>query len=247
IPTRPNNHEFLLADDGIEGGGCTSTNVVAGPLMATQWGQGCGYNDNTPVCGTGQNCGHTLTGCVATAMAQVLKYWSHPVTGINYAAMNDIGSTTATAHLMSLCGTSLPSISYGCSGTYASASDVPNALINNFGMATASYMPGWFPAFYSTIFTELDNGRPILLNGCSVEYTSTFLFWTYVTGYDKCHEWVCDGYRKTGDECHPQLYLHMNWGWNGNHNDWYYYDDWDIPAESLNFQYAHSYIFNIHP
>lgn len=47
-----------------------------GPLLPTQWAQGQGYNDFCPT-GTYFN-GHAPTGCVATAMAQILRYWQLP-------------------------------------------------------------------------------------------------------------------------------------------------------------------------
>ena len=48
-----------------------------GPLLTTKWDQISPYNDKAPM-DTGGRC---LTGCVATAMAQVMRYWKHPVTG----------------------------------------------------------------------------------------------------------------------------------------------------------------------
>ena len=50
-----------------------------GPLMTTAWGQDAPYNLMAP----DDSCpsGHTLTGCVATAWAQLLRYWSWPIRG----------------------------------------------------------------------------------------------------------------------------------------------------------------------
>ena len=57
-----------------------SENIVRGavvaPLLTTIWGQASPYNAETP--GDGCSSGHTLTGCVATAWAQVLKNWQWP-------------------------------------------------------------------------------------------------------------------------------------------------------------------------
>ena len=52
--------------------------VVVGPLIQTQWDQDSPYNNLCP--GTGTN--KAYTGCVATAMAQVMKYWEWPKRGI---------------------------------------------------------------------------------------------------------------------------------------------------------------------
>ena len=51
--------------------------AVVGPLIKTQWDQDSPYWDLCP--GTGKN--KAYVGCVATAMAQVMKYWEWPVTG----------------------------------------------------------------------------------------------------------------------------------------------------------------------
>ncbi len=53
--------------------------ATVGPLLTTAWGQKAPYNLQTP----DKNCssGYTLTGCVATAWAQVLNYWKWPLQG----------------------------------------------------------------------------------------------------------------------------------------------------------------------
>jgi hypothetical protein len=43
------------------------------PLIHTKWNQSPFYNAYTP--------GESMTGCVATSMAQVMKYWNHPLRG----------------------------------------------------------------------------------------------------------------------------------------------------------------------
>ena len=52
-----------------------ATTVVA-PLLQTQWSQDSPFNMLCP-----SNC---VTGCVATAMAQVMKYWNYPQHGIGW-------------------------------------------------------------------------------------------------------------------------------------------------------------------
>ena len=50
-----------------------------GPLMTTKWDQLTPYNNLCPISNGGDRC---YTGCVATAMAQVLNYHKTPVQGI---------------------------------------------------------------------------------------------------------------------------------------------------------------------
>lgn len=55
--------------------------VEVDPLIQTKWNQNKYYNNLCPAVSDGPN-GHAYTGCVATAMAQIMKYWSYPSTGI---------------------------------------------------------------------------------------------------------------------------------------------------------------------
>jgi hypothetical protein len=60
---------------------CTgSYSIIKGPLLTTTWNQGCVYNEQCPSGCDLNICYHKPTGCVATAMAQVLKYWHNGTT-----------------------------------------------------------------------------------------------------------------------------------------------------------------------
>ena len=50
------------------------------PLLTTTWNQGWPYNSMCPADATGSG-GHVYAGCVATAMAQIMKKWNYPITG----------------------------------------------------------------------------------------------------------------------------------------------------------------------
>lgn len=52
--------------------------ATVAPLVTTAWGQDTPFNLLTP---SDTGCTHTLTGCVATAWAQVLNYWEWPAQG----------------------------------------------------------------------------------------------------------------------------------------------------------------------
>ena len=87
-----------LAEGNSKAGKATMT---VAPLIQTKWNQNKYYNDLCPAVSDGPN-GHAYTGCVATAMAQIMKYWSYPSTGIgshsytwNGQTLNaDFGATT---------------------------------------------------------------------------------------------------------------------------------------------------------
>ena len=60
-----------------------SSNVKdVSPLLTTIWDQGKYFNDMCPTTSTGGSGGHVWAGCVATAMAQVMKYHNHPAEGL---------------------------------------------------------------------------------------------------------------------------------------------------------------------
>ncbi|MGM5631896.1 fibronectin type III domain-containing protein [Apibacter raozihei] len=48
------------------------------PLIKTNWSQSTYYNKLTPVTYEGKS---SMTGCVATAMAQIMKFWNYPAKG----------------------------------------------------------------------------------------------------------------------------------------------------------------------
>ena len=100
--TRASSETAKMWKDLIEGdakaGKATAT---VAPLIQTKWNQNKYYNRLCPAVSDGPD-GHAYTGCVATAMAQIMKYWSYPSTGIgsnsytwNGQTLNaDFGATT---------------------------------------------------------------------------------------------------------------------------------------------------------
>jgi hypothetical protein len=71
----------------LTGGGLLRTNLhtiapnasgSVGPLLRTTWHQGSPYSGRDP---SGSGCSHTVVGCVATAMAQIMRYYCWPPHG----------------------------------------------------------------------------------------------------------------------------------------------------------------------
>lgn len=67
-----------LAEGNTKIGNAT---VIVSPLIETKWNQNKYYNNLCPMVSDGPE-GHAYTGCVATAMAQIMKYWEYPSKGI---------------------------------------------------------------------------------------------------------------------------------------------------------------------
>ncbi|MEI6102249.1 MAG: C10 family peptidase, partial [Eubacteriales bacterium] len=75
--------------------------TIVGPLTATTWDQNCYYNELCPATGgthPAGPCSHVYTGCVATAMAQIMKYHNYPPQGTGTLSYSEPGnSATASA------------------------------------------------------------------------------------------------------------------------------------------------------
>ncbi|MCM1291880.1 MAG: C10 family peptidase [Prevotella sp.] len=183
------------------------------PLVKTQWDQSTPYNNACPII-DGQHC---VTGCVATAMSQVLKYHNWPPSGsgsrddfsfdrtFDWNNMLDTylspqsynaNQAQAVANLMLACGKSVD-MKYSPYASGAMAYKMQYALPTYF-----KYSPGvrhLMRIYYSQaewdelIYQELLAGRPVIYGGQSPEGG---------------HSFVCDGYSSDG-------FFHINWGWSG--------------------------------
>lgn len=190
------------------------------PLTTTLWNQDAPYNDQCP------SIGDTVapTGCVATAMAQVLKYHNYPPKGtgqysyqwsgqtlsFNYGAttfdwtnMTDRYTSqstpqqkTAVATLMKACGVSVE-MDYGARESGAVSELIPGALRDFFG-----YDAGM--AFLTRDYYGLCDWENMVYN--QLAKVGPVLYCGRGDGGG--HQFVCDGYSQDG-------YFHFNWGWGG--------------------------------
>jgi len=201
--------------------------VWINPMLTTAWGQGCGYNDLSPVLGDGCGCDQrAFTGCVATAMAQIMRHWSHPA-GYNWGGMVNNAGSNATAILMRDAGMAT-NMNYGCNESVTSYQAAETALRNNFQYGAAQFIaPGSYTR--SILVNELNNGRPTLLAG-------------FQNNNPVGHAWVCDGYfiERLCDRF-DDYYLNMNWGFDANGNGYYHDSNWN------GFNLGRQAIINIHP
>lgn len=230
---------------------CPAAMSQVGPYLTTTWGQGCYYNAFIPLaCNDLSYCNIAPTGCVTTAVAQLVKFWNYPAASYNWASMpNSLsGHNVAVALLMKDIAAFL-NTSYGCvlpgggGGSGALVSGIPNVLKNSFNYAFADRIV--IPnngVTHPILLTELSAGRPVICAG----FTGTFLG-LFPTGTG--HAWVCDGFQRTvyGQPCATEHSLfHMNWGWNGGYNGWFHQNNWEATI-GYNFQYHKELIVNIKP
>ena len=193
------------------------------PMLKTTWGQDSPYNRRCPVV-NGRVC---PTGCVATSMAQVMKYWEYPKVGkgnisyqpegLDYYLSINLNETTfewdkmldsykgsynwndsqSVAILMQACGYAAQ-MQYSPGISGAYTSNIIPAMTNNFG-----YDQGISLQRRSTYSDQQTWDKMIydnLVNVGPVIYGGN----TTTSG----HSFVCDGYDGNG-------LFHINWGWEG--------------------------------
>lgn len=227
---------------------CVDEYEAVGPLTSTRWDQGCGYNDllqlNPLMTCSGLPCGRPYAGCVPIAIAQIMKYHKFPTT-YNWANMPLSGGSTTIASLIKDIHTSLVTkISYSCDATSVPSDYNVAKVFTGFKYSSASY--GDYN--YETVKQQLRLNKPVILSGGPKE---NFLFFAY---HGDGHMWVCDGFRRSKicsfDENGTSssvgvLYLSMNWGWNGQENGWYAFNNFNPFAKNYNFKVK--MVYNITP
>lgn len=180
------------------------------PFITTTWGQNYPYNSQCPEI-NGEYC---ATGCVATAMAQVINYTKWPESAIgeiagyttktNQIAVPKLEATTFDwnnmtdtdiARLMRYCGQAVK-MDYGLGESGSYDANIPGALIGKFGYDNnirIVYRNGYnSETWENMMYNELKAGRPVIYGGQSG---------------NNGHSFICHGYM-------DGMY-YINWGWDG--------------------------------
>lgn len=220
-------------------------------LVKQRWNQDAPYNTYAP--------GGCPTGCVATAMAQIMKYWEWPTQGTGEHSYNaagygqqyvNFGETTydwanmtdaynasstpeqkeAVAVLMYHCGVSV-NMMYEPDGSGAYSADVPEAI--------------------STYFSYSDHATHITKGGNYDEWIALLKsdidqrIPLYYSGQSSQggHAFVCDGYDV--DDL-----FHFNWGWGGASNGYFLIDGEHFDysgSQAIIYDFVPDYIYNTMP
>ncbi len=187
------------------------TNV--GPFLSTQWGQDFGYNDMLGLMNCNGTIDHYLSGCVTTAVAQVLRFYEHP-TSYNWSNMQRYRTSVQQLYKDIFDNfASLGAIqSISCTGTA-----IRIAYIDDLFRAWGYNCTGPTSYNYFNVKEILSAGRPVIAcdnNHCWV--------------YDGCRQWyVCSNGTRAG-----YLQFHVNWGSNGNYDAWYSFDQINFGSET---------------
>lgn len=198
--------------------------IPVSPLIKTKWGQGAPFNNMCPLL----NNNRCISGCVATAMAQLMKYYNYPEKGTgshsyqwngqtltvtpsehvykwnsmlqDYSSSFTSDNAIAVAQLMYDCGVVCEAY-YGVNLTTAS---IYRQFVDYFGYDSGSawmYKRQTSNAQWERVINEeLLASRPV-----------------YYCAQNKSH----DGHLFIVDGCDDKNYFHINWGW-GGYQDGYF-------------------------
>ena len=220
--------------DNSEGSG-NKTTATGNFLMTTTWDQAPYVNEQCPF-DVSEN-EHAVTGCVATAMAQIMKYWNWPVKGTgshtyyhnNFGNLTaDFGNTTydwnnmpdgvnssatagAVAKLMYHCGVSV-NMNYRTGSQGGSGAYVIDAMSPHPYSAESALRDffGYSQSLHSVVRASMSTANWINTLKSEIDNSRPVLYAGFGSGG---HAWVADGYDNND-------FFHINWGWgqksNGN-------------------------------
>lgn len=224
------------------------------PLIHSKWGQWAPFNDLCPANAEGTK---APTGCVATAMAQIMYYHQWPKHGKGekeYTTYFDKTKITLSANYAETTYQWDKMVDdYSQPGVSEEAKHAVAQLMLDCGISVSmNYEVDGSGAQSDHVSTALksyfDYGTDIHGVSIFIEGGLNGLYFSlqrglpaYFTGTDKkqenSHAFVCDGYRQGG-------YYHLNWGWSGKY-DGYFLIDGMTPYEGYDYSYQHQIIYNI--
>ncbi len=220
-----------------------------GPLVRSTWNQ-LGGDDTYPYnyfCPKG-----TPVGCVATATAQVMRYWRYPDVGrgwhtyvhpkfgrlsarfdtttLEWSKMPLNASSLEVAQLSYSIGVALD-MDYEESGSGSYTFDVTYILPNYFKYSDSII-------YYTRSYIEKKHNKQAWIDSLKKQLNLGYPMVYAGHGNEGGHAFVCDGYNDQGQ-------FHFNWGWGGSYDG--FYDIESLSPGSSDFSKSQSAIFYIHP
>lgn len=250
LPTEEIQKEWktLLNDENQK----TSRNThEVTPLLTTTWNQDYPYNYFCPEDPAGPG-GHSFAGCVATAMGQIMRYWSSPTSGTgsfsyqhptygvlsanfeeayyDYFMMPDAisessqqGQIEAVGTLLYHCGVSVE-MDYSPTGSGAVTFKAAYALGMYFGYLGTQYVSR----------EDYENDAWVGLLTTELDNNRPMIYNGF--GPEGGHAFICDGYD-------ANFLFHFNWGWSGMHDG--YFELEQLNPGGSDFSQDQSAIINI--
>ena len=214
------------------------------PLLTTQWDQEFPYNNQLDPIG-GQL---PPLGCSAVAMGQIMAYHKWP-SYYNWTDMLTYGGfSTVTQYFLKDIAISIGT-KFGINGSYANIDDVASKLKNTYGYSSSISVVDHDSS--TPVMQQLNLNQPVYMRGSN--------------SANEGHAWVCDGYHlytfytestlraPTNSSSYASgstsMYdyssyaaYHMNWGWGGLYDGWFYYD---VNPGGTSLKYKRKDIINI--
>ncbi|MGM9713776.1 MAG: C10 family peptidase [Prevotella sp.] len=201
-------------------------------LLTTKWGQDAPYNNKTPTYIQNNVEKHFVTGCVATGMAQIMKYYNYPATGqgstsyrCNLYIDGDVTTKLITLNFAKANFAWDDMLdTYGASATDAQKDAVANLMYNCGVSVKMDYDISGSGSFTFKAADALvskflyDSNLCMYVRSFMNETEWMNIIFTHLSdgepilygGQSKSggHEFVIDGYNEKG-------LVSVNWGWNG--------------------------------
>lgn len=229
------------------------THEAIAPLISSEWGQNSPFNDLCPYIGSYR----AVTGCVATAGAQLMYYYQYPKTPTpvipgyddgssadtsqdlpsivfdwehmvpDYYAVGDPQAKQAVAELMLYCGYAAK-LKYGTSGSGGQPGSMANAMINYFDYDGTNMM------HITRDYFSIEGWDSLVYH--ELEMGRPII---YSGRANAGHTFLCDGY--DGNGCY-----HFNWGWNGAGDGFFRLQALN-PDKNAPYTYNQNAIFGLQP
>lgn len=224
-----------------------SATPVVGPLCSTTWGQEAPYYNRCPKLGNE----YCVTGCVATAMAQVMYYWKYPSSVTPSFSSYSTGSLSVPG-LSSTTFKWTEMLDSYCHWDYTTSALVQDSYTDTQADAVAelmrycgqsvhmNYSPNGSGAYTWNQESAMEEFGFDILTGLKSAYSYSASQWVAMLNADLDagrpilysasdenddggHAFIIDGYDSNGN-------YHLNWGWYGT-GDGYY------PINALNVEH----------
>ncbi len=204
---------------------------TVGPLLSTSWAQGEPYNQLCPpVPGT---CSETLVGSVATAWAQIMKYWNWPIIGTGSHSYSWKGTTLSADFNTTYDWSNMPNQLTDSSSSEEKAAvakicyHVGIAAQTNYGCACSNsylYADEVLDVYFKykpsmEMHSRGPHSEREWFNYFKMEFDATPprpVAFSIVSLDGSSHEAVADGYQTGATNM-----VHVNFGWAGAYDGYY--------------------------
>ena len=240
--------DFLFGDEDKKDNNDNEVKIIVEPLLKTKWSQGSPYNTKLrELAGTevGDINDLTINICGIVGWTQIMRYHKHPAQGV--------GQNEAWIHNN---GKNLPPVNFEVNF------DWDNMLYTYTSSATKQQRNYVAELYYIISIGRVDGNLPKTVNNFGFDKSIQRLDRVYYddatwekilkeqldaglpVGYqgrgNANHFFVIDGYDNAGK-------FHVNWGWGGNHDGWYFINNLNPSNYLFNDYNRHHMIINFMP